>query len=275
MVTSESKFARDSAVSATAQPGVWQATIPAEWCVFGVPHGGFLLAIAARAISEALPHKDPLTISAYYLAKTELGSIHCEVDVLRTGGSISHAVARLVQNNEIKVQLTAAYTDLDRLQGETSVRQDAPALPAFADCSRLPEPAEITFAQQLTRRVLPGQEQNFLGHPDQSSRWSGWIGLGDKGPVDLFALLLFSDAFPPPVFTLYGPTGWTPTLELNVQLREKPTDPRGLVKAEFNSHFLTRGIVEEDGTLWSADNCLLAVCRQTAKFRLPGVSSET
>ena len=34
----------------------------------------------------------------------------------------------------------------------------------------------------------------------------------------MISLLLFADAFPPPVFSLYGLVGWVPTLELSVQL---------------------------------------------------------
>ena len=43
----------------------------------------------------------------------------------------------------------------------------------------------------------------------------------DGSDPDVIALLMFADAFPPPIFTVFGPVGWVPTLELTVQVRAR------------------------------------------------------
>ncbi len=266
MAICDSKFARDTAVVQTAE-FVWQGHFSADWCVGPVPNGGYIMAIGARALSEALPHKDPLTISAFYIDRTEVGPVSCEVEILRSGGSTSHGVVRLIQNGKLKVQLTAAYCELHHLRGETRVLEAAPEIPPFEHCAYLPAPQEISMAEQVVQKVVPGQERSLMGTPDGSGCWLGWIDFKDTTEIDLFALLLLSDGFPPPAFTLYGATSWVPTLDLTVQLRAKPKP--GPIQCRFQTRMMTKGVMEEDGALWDSSGQIVALSRQTAKFRLP------
>ena len=49
-------------------PDHWTAEIHPGWRIGQVPNGGYVLAIAGRVLSEALPHPDPLTVHIAYLA---------------------------------------------------------------------------------------------------------------------------------------------------------------------------------------------------------------
>jgi acyl-CoA thioesterase len=89
---------------------------------------------------------------------------------------------------------------------------------------------------------------------------AGWIKFSDKRPVDLMALPLFCDSFPPSVFTLYGPIGWVPTLELSVHVRRQPQS--GWIKAAFNTNDLAGDLFIEDGMLWDKNDQLVAQSRQ-------------
>ncbi|GAB3105852.1 thioesterase family protein [Aestuariicella hydrocarbonica] len=245
----------------------WQSVFEDNWCIGNVPNGGYVMAIAAKALSAALPHKDPMSVSAFYLAPTSVGPVVCDVEVLRTGGSTSFAMVRLYQQAELKVQVTAAFTDLARVQGETQqLIKPANTLTA-QDCVLLSTPAHIKIAKHVNLRVAPGQEQSLLGNPQGEGRWDGWIDFRDDSPIDTFALMCFSDAYPPPVFTYYGPTGWVPTVELTVQVRAQPAP--GPIQCQFTSRMMTDGITEEDGIMWDSSGKLVAISRQTAKFRLP------
>ena len=77
---------------------------------------------------------------------------------------------------------------------------------------------------------------------------------------------MFADAFPPPVFTVFGPVGWVPTVELAVQVRARPSP--GPIQARLCSRHLTRGAIEEDGEYWDSAGNLVALSRQSALLRL-------
>ena len=82
----------------------------------------------------------------------------------------------------------------------------------------------------------------------------------------LIGLLMFADAFPPPVFTVFGPVGWVPTIELTVQVRAHPAP--GPLQVRLASRYMTNGVIEEDGEYWDSAGQLVALSRQTAKVRI-------
>lgn len=260
------KFCKETALEQVAE-NHWQGHITPDWSIAGVPNGGYIMALGARALQAALPHSDPLTVSAHYLVPAQPGPVDCEVEVLRRGGSSSHGCVRLLQNGELKVLLVAVFTDLAKLQGESRINAARPDIKPYDDCVPLPLPDEFTFSRQVIQRVNPEQVQSLAGKPSGAGCLSGWIELADGATTDPLSLLLFADSFPPPVFSLYGPTGWVPTLELTVQVRGKPAP--GPLQCHFETGYLTNGVLEEDGYLWDCDGHLVAISRQMAKFRLP------
>ncbi|GAA5316864.1 MAG: thioesterase family protein [Candidatus Pelagadaptatus aseana] len=246
----------------------WKAQLSENWCIGPVPNGGYLMAIAGKALSEALPHKEPMSINGFYMAASRVGECEIVVEPLTLGKSTSYAVAKLIQDGELKVQFTAAYTQLDKLYGETIMDVSPPDVPAIEDCIDIPRAPMINVQKYTLQKVAPGADKNFLGEPQKSGEWSGWIDFKDGNVLDVYSLLYFTDAYPPPVFTHFGPTGWVPTIELTVQVRAKPVS--GPLKVHFKSKMMTQGVLEEDGEIWDAEGNLLAISRQTAKFRLPG-----
>ena len=62
-----SEFAR-STVLRRIDDRVWESDFSADWCIGKVPNGGYTLALGAKVLGEALPHSDPLNVTAYYLA---------------------------------------------------------------------------------------------------------------------------------------------------------------------------------------------------------------
>ena len=79
-----SQFARETAIERVGE-NHYRGELHAGWRVGAVPNGGYVMAIAGRALREVLPHKDPLTVNAFYLAPTALGPIDCHVEVLGSG----------------------------------------------------------------------------------------------------------------------------------------------------------------------------------------------
>lgn len=260
-----SEFARDTAVEKIGD-GIYRGELVAGWRIGEVPNGGYVLAVAGRALREALPHGDPLSVSAFYLAPTVLGPVECHVQVLRTGRGTSFADVSMVQEGELKVRVTAAYTDLEQLAGESWSRLARPQLPPWDECAGLPDKG-LEFRRRVELRLAAGVEVLEKRQPDGSGAFNGWVRHADGADPDVIALLMFADALPPPIFTVYGPLGWVPTVELTVQVRAHPAP--GPLQARLISRELTRGVVEEDGEYWDSGGQLVALSRQTAKVRLP------
>ncbi len=258
-------FDRDTAVK-LQEDGSWAAELREGWRIGAVPNGGYVLAILGRALSEALPHKDPQVINAFYLSPTQLGPAEIQVEPLRSSRNTSHATARLYQGGELKVLVTAAYVDLDKQQGESWSGRERPEFPDF-DASAAGGESKLEFRRNVDLR-LTGDVSIFQGGaPSGEGEFRGWIRHSDGAEPDPIGLLMFADAFPPPAFSVYGLLGWVPTLELTVQLRARPAP--GPVQARLYTRHITNGLVEEDGEYWDSEGQLVAISRQTAKIRLP------
>lgn len=258
------QFAAETAVRRQAED-LWVGELHAGWRIGAVPNGGYVLAIAGRALSEALPHKDPLAVNAFYLAPTTSGPIECRVEVLRAGRTTTHAMARLYQQGELKVQVTAAYTDLAQQQGPSWSAAERPAYPSWDECMPGGD-SKLEFRQRVEIRLVEGAELFSGAAPSGRGEFRGWVRHADGAEPDLLSLLMFADAFPPPVFDVVGLVGWVPTIELTVQLRGRPAP--GPLQARLLSRHLSQGMTEEDGEYWDSEGQLVALSRQTAKVRL-------
>jgi acyl-CoA thioesterase len=260
-----SQFEKDTAVEKVSDQ-LYMGEVVEGWRVGEVPNGGYVLAIAGRALREALPHRDPLSVSAFFLAPAILGPIECRVNVLRTGRATSFAEVGMYQNDEMKIKVTAAYTDIDRLRGENWSNVERPHFKPWDECEPSPQKG-LEFRQRAELRLEAGIEVFTERRPDGSGEFRGWLQHADAAPADAISLLMFADAMPPPIFTALGPVGWVPTLELTVQVRAHPAP--GPLQVRVSSRQLTQGVVEEDGELWDSEGKLVAISRQTAKVRIP------
>ncbi|MDO8862632.1 thioesterase family protein [Haliea sp. E1-2-M8] len=260
-----SQFAAETAVRRQAEH-LWMGELHAGWRIGAVPNGGYVLAVAGRALREALPHRDPLTVNAFYLAPTVLGPVECRVELLRAGRNTTHAVAGLYQEGELKVQVTAAYTDLEQQQGPTWSATARPVYPGWDECAPSGD-SKLEFRQRVDVRLVGGTEVFHGGAPSGRGEFRGWVRHADGAEPDVISLLMFADAFPPPVFDVVGLVNWVPTVELTVQVRAHPAP--GPLQARLFSRHLTQGVIEEDGEYWDSEGRLVAISRQTAKVRLP------
>src|SRR5688572_10971076 len=95
----------DEATAIDGTNGTYQAQLDPEWTVSGNPHGGYLLAILARAaIAGDGKQPFPLSASAVYASPPEVGPATVVVESLRRGRTASQARARLVQAGRTRVE---------------------------------------------------------------------------------------------------------------------------------------------------------------------------
>lgn len=258
------QFARETAVEQIGDTH-FRGELCEGWRIGAVPNGGYVMAIAGRALRAVLPHKDPLTVSAFYLAPTELGPIDCFVEVLGGGRGTSFAEVKMFQQGELRVKVTAAFTDLDKLNGKSWSAVDRPQYPAWDECEPPPDKG-LEFRKRAEMRLVSGGGVFNKSGPDGSGAFCGWVRHSDGSDPDVIGLLMFADAFPPPVFTVFGPAGWVPTVELTVQVRAHPAP--GPLQVRLASRYMTNGVIEEDGEYWDSAGRLVAISRQTAKVRI-------
>lgn len=254
--------------------GVYRGNVAADWDIGGNANGGYLLALAARAMVDGTG-RPPLSLTAHYLAPGRPGACTIEVDVLRAGRRTATAGARL-RTTDGSVAIALLGTFGDQQPGGPAVVDGAPPdLPPYDDCIPLDPPAEGSgFGQRVGVRQHPDDVGFAFGTPSGRAEVRGWFRYRSEPsatePFDVFDLLLATDAFAPVCFNRPEfPVGWAPTLELTVHIRALPAP--GPLRCTFRSRFLQDGMFEEDGELWDAAGRLVAQSRQLALIPRPAV----
>lgn len=265
-----SQFEHDTRVEQVGDT-LWRGQLREGWRIGTVPNGGYVLAVAGRVLSETLLHRDPLAVNAFFLAPAALGAIDCQFELLRSGGNTTHAQVRMYQGGELKVLVTAACADLDRLAGESWSAEPRPHFPSWEECTPSGQERVEFNRERVDIRLVSGVEVFSERQPNGTGEFCGWIRHRDGADPDALSMLMFADAFAPPSFTIFGPLHWVPTVELTVQVRARPAP--GPLQARVRSRHLTRGVIEEDGEFWDSSGQLVAISRQTAKLRVPAPRS--
>ncbi|GGT02139.1 thioesterase family protein [Streptomyces griseoviridis] len=267
------EFDRDTALT-RREPGVYAIDLSADWTIFGVVNGGFLLAVLGRALADALPHPDPFTLSAHYLTASRPGPALVRTETVRTGRTLSTGQASLFQyddeGNEVeRIRVLASYGDLDTLPDDVHTSAEPPAMPPIEECFG-PEdgPAPVAggsaFADRLLLKLDPATLGWALGKPSGKGEMRAWFGLADGRDTDPLALLLAVDALPPTAFEL-GLAGWVPTVELTAHVRCRPAP--GPVRVSVTTRNLAGGFLEEDAEVWDSAGRLVAQSRQLARVK--------
>lgn len=254
-------FARVTAVEQTAE-GRFDGQVADGWDIGGVPNGGYVLAIAGRAMAEAAG-RPPLSLTAHYLAPAKAGPCSVVVDPIRVGRRTATLTGRFEQDGRESFRALGTF-------GESSgadpllVDGSPPDLPPYEDCVAVPSssPPWPALYDRLAVRWRPGDEGFTRGQPSGRAEIAGWFAFTDGAPVDAIGLLLVADAFAPPVFNIGLGPGWVPTLELTVHIRAIP-EP-GPLRCVFGTHYVQGGLLSEDGEMWDQAGVLVAQSRQLA-----------
>ncbi len=244
----------------------YKAAIHEGWDVVGNANGGYLMAIGARAMAAAaeLPH--PVTVTAHYLSPGRPGPVSITPQIVKVGRRLTTVRATLQGPDKPLIELLGSFSDLNRIEGPVRVDASPPDLPPPEDCPLTVPNQEVGFPPAMMGRVElrlhPDDAQFLAGNPSGDPLLRGWIRLINDEPMDVFGLLLATDAFPPTIFNAKLPVAWTPTVELTAHVRGVP-EP-GWLRCRFSTRFISGGMMEEDGELWDSSGRLVAQSRQLA-----------
>ena len=278
MTIAPGRFAQDTAVTGGAG-GRWQAEIRPGWDIAGNANGGYLLAMAARAMAATAGRPDAVTVTAHFLTPGKVGPVTIDAQLRKSGRRFATVAADLLATTGAEppdaggrpvLALLGTFGDLAAAGAGAGpaafelVDGAPPELPPPDECSRvgLDDQFASAFRQNLDARLHPDDAAFMAGQPTGRPIVRGWFRLRDGEPVDTFALLLAVDAFPPTAFNTRLPVAWTPTVELTAHVRAQP-EP-GWLRCRFSTRFVTGGFLEEDGELWDERGRLVAQSRQLA-----------
>lgn len=260
-------FAGASAVA--GGPGRWKADVPEGWDIRSITNGGFLMAIATRAMEAETDGRQLISATGSFVNPGTPGTIQIDVDVVKSGRSLSTLTAAASRDGRVLLNVTGVYADAERAIPDHELSLGSlPDLPDPDRCVRaIPDTDPNGFPPPITGkvdvRVHPEDAAAALfGQPGEEPLMRGWFRLLDDEEMDAHGVVLATDCFPPAIFNASLPTGWTPTVELTVQVRNPK--PAGWLACRFGTRYVTDGMLEEDGELWDEDGHLVALSRQLA-----------
>ncbi|HYW92665.1 MAG TPA: thioesterase family protein [Gammaproteobacteria bacterium] len=253
-----------------AGPGRCSTVLDPAWNIGATPNGGYACTAALRALTRLTGQPDPLAVSVYYLRPSQSGEeAEIRTELIRAGRRASTAQASTWQAGRERLRTLATF---GQLGSDASAAADPAALsippvnlPPPEEChprDAVEQGIELAITSRVDVRIHPA-----LSVPGKAGRAevAGWIRFADHRPVDVLALVLFADAFPPSILGILDQAGWVPTLELTVHVRRRPVP--GWITGRFRTRDLADGMLVEDGELWDQSGALVARSRQLALLR--------
>jgi acyl-CoA thioesterase len=254
-------FDADTALAPTG-PGRFDAFVPASWFVTTGPNGGFLAALAARALTE-MTDRPPRSLTLHYLEAPDEGPLEVTCEVVREGRTTVYLRVEMLRDGRPVCLGLAACAPWRDDQPEWFDAQ-MPEVPAPDDLSRFEGVGVPPFFANYDARLIPSEPQ------ERPARVSGWIRTAEPHAIDAPLLAAMSDAWFPPAFLRLEGRGFVPTIDLTIHWRAPaPAGEHPWILGTFISRLASGGTVEEDGELWSEDGTLLVQSRQLAVVRRP------
>ncbi|MDD9305240.1 MAG: thioesterase family protein [Desulfobacter sp.] len=194
--------------------------------------------------------------------------LHCPTRIqVSSLGESTHFIrkqASIVQDGRERIRAMGTFVRPSQIDFPSDYDGVPEDVAPWDRCIKVPSMPGYSLFDQVDLRLDPEYAGWMEGNLAQRSVMKGWVRFKDPRAVDLEALTLFADSFPPCVLARHGLVAWVPTIEYSVNIRELPSSDR--LKGIFTTRFISSGLVEEDGELWDENGRLVALSRQIAKF---------
>jgi acyl-CoA thioesterase len=244
-------FDEDIALSPTGE-----GAIADGWATPRGPHGGYVMAIVARAMQRAAG-RQLRSITTHFLRPPRVGPVTVQTTVERAGRSMSTVSARMEQDGKPVALALGAFSGAYEAPEVGEVPMPAVAPPANETA---PLPGAPPFAQRLALQPRFG-EPPISGSDDAIV--GGWIDLPEADALDGAAICVLADGYYPAIWPRLTELYAAPTIDLTVHVRTQ-VPVTGPLLARFTSRLAKDGYFEEDGELWTQDGTLVAQSRQLA-----------
>lgn len=258
----------EQATAVTEHNGALHADLDPQWAVGDKLHGGYLLAVTARAALVGQEHPHVTTVSGSFLTPPAPGPAEIKVETLRRGRSTTQLRAQLVQDGRTHLDTQITLGVLDD-EGPWWAREEAVELPDEMSCFRVPAQSgemRVPLLDVIEQRLHPDHLGLTRGQVSKSGTLTGWQRLADGSDWDPLSLLVALDPVPPIPFSM-GMPGWMPTIQLTAYLRRLPIT--GPVRLRLRADDITGERIDQTAHIWDAKGRLVAQATQYAAVRLP------
>ncbi len=260
-------FAEQTAVQAQGTD-IYETTLHEGWDIGSVTNGGYVMALAVRAMLDAVDKPDPIAVNAHFERPGAAGPATIRIDRGREGRTLSTVSAVLYQNDKEIIRATGTFGDLEAMEGPTLIRSEPPDIAPIDECIHTAPTADQQqfypppFTGRFEIHHDPRRAGFATGTPDGQPEMGGWLRLHDDEPVDAVALTMFADSYPPTIFNTDLPVGWAPTVELTVHYRRRPVSPA--LMTTYDTAYIFGGMFSGDVEIWDPVVGLVAEARQIA-----------
>lgn len=238
--------------------GSYAAELHPEWAIKGRPHGGYLLALLARAATTGCG-LDPLSISAQFLSSPRVGPVLLRVAELKVGRTVTVVRATLEQSGKTCVDATVTLGSLPAAEPEWSEQSPMPINPP-GNAVDLAGTGASELSGICEMRVDPDSAGFLAGRTSDPPRLRMWA-RPRSGQPDLLFALIAGDLSVPTVFNM-GRLGWAPTVQLTALLRARPAN--GWLRLHVGSTTVRGPWFDEDTLVVDSTGRVVCQARQLA-----------
>lgn len=249
------------AIAVTPYEGGWRAQIHEGWDIFGVPHGGYVLALVGNAVLHGSGQPDLFSLTVHYLRKTRVGPI--DFEVVEVGGSRRFTSVRFAARQGDRVVLGGVALLGDRTATTGPAWSAAPP-PTLTEADLHPEAVGPRGGPPaVVQRTGFRMDTRTLGFATGGPRDRAVVrGIATSLPAEPLAALLACDLTPPAAWNVLGVEGWVPTLELTAHVRATPR--AGPLRVDAETRHIAGGFLEEDALVYDGEGTLVVQSRQLA-----------
>ncbi|SDM11731.1 Acyl-CoA thioesterase [Nonomuraea maritima] len=253
--------------------GTFGAELDAQWSVGTRLHGGYLLAVLAKAVCESpagVEHPHVTSVSASFVTPPEPGAAAVSVEILRIGRTLAQARAVLTQEGRTCVEAHVTLGRLDDSEPWWSNHEPV-EIPPEQECVPVPvDPPGIGMPVPLMgvldEHIHPGHVGFTVGRPSREGVVATWQRLADGSDWDPLSLLVALDPGPSVSIAL-GLRGWAPTIQLTGYVRRLPAP--GPIRVRLSATDIGGDRMDETAHVWDSKGRLVAQATQLAAVRLP------
>jgi acyl-CoA thioesterase len=247
------------------EPFSFSGHIADSWSINGVPDGGYLMAILAKAMMHHSEMNSTPLITANFLNRCEPGDATVAVEKMSASRQFERLQGSLWQKDKERIRAFGTFSGENNACFLERSEASCPEMAALEQCVPVPDMPNFSLFSRLDIRLDPACTGWWFGQLSETSEIKGWVKFKKSRPFDLASILLIADSFPPAVLSSQGMVAWVPTIEMSVNIRKIPTTD--WLKCSFRTRFITCGLLEEDGEIWDEKGELIAISRQIAQYR--------
>ena len=243
-------------------------TIPEGWGQGRATFGGLIASLLYSRLKSTLgdAHNDRVLRSATisFIGAVTQGEVEFEIEVFRSGKSVTQASARLLQNGAVQAILLASFGAARESKIIVAPLHRAPDYKKPEQFTSIPyiEGVMPEFFQQTNLRLAEG-DAPFAG--SKKPDFGGWMRWNDSFPqMTLSHLLGLVDAWPPSVFPLFKGPGFASTLCWTVEFiaHSFEQSSENWWQYQVTTDVAESGYAHAEARIWDDQGKLVAISRQ-------------